>query len=68
MKSRIDLPKTHMAGDKPVSLSGVLRYWSMARWKWSVFSVPSVPVLSINKTFNSLNCNLGPAVAVRECD
>ena len=47
MKSLIDLPKTHIAGDSVVSLSGQLRYCNIARWKESVSSSPSGPVLSV---------------------
>ena len=32
IKSGIGLPKTHIAGESLVSLSGVLRYWRIARW------------------------------------
>ena len=49
MKSLIDLPKTHMAGDKHVSLSGVFLYWSIARWNLSVSRLPRLPVLSMSK-------------------
>ena len=51
IKSLIARPKTHIAGLKPVSLSGVLRYWSMALWKLSVFRVPLRPVFSIMRRF-----------------
>ena len=47
IKSLMGLPKTHMAGDNPVSLSGVFRYCSMARWNLSVFRVPPGPVFSM---------------------
>ena len=47
MKSLMGRPKTHMAGERCVSRSGVLRYWSMALWNWSVFKDPSVAVLSV---------------------
>ena len=47
IKSRIGRPKIHMAGDSRVSLSGVLRYCRMARWKESVSRQPSGPVLSV---------------------
>ena len=45
IKSLIWRPKTHIAGDSPVSLSGVFLYWSMARWKGSDCSFPSAPRL-----------------------
>ena len=47
MKSLMGRPKTHTAGERCVSRSGVLRYWSMALWNWSVFKDPSVAVLSV---------------------
>ena len=42
-----DRPKTHIAGESFVSLSGVFLYCRMARWKASVSSLPFGPVLSV---------------------
>ena len=47
MKSLTDRPKTHIAGESFVSLSGVFLYRRMARWKASVSSSPFGPVLSV---------------------
>ena len=41
------LPNTHIAGDSFVSLSGVLRYWSIALWKLLMSSSPLGPVLLV---------------------
>lgn len=51
MKSLIGRPKRHIAGEKAVSRSGVLRYWSMALWKESVFNDPDALVLLTNSRF-----------------
>ena len=51
MKSLIDLPNTAIAGDSPVSLSGVFLYWSMARMNLSVSRVPFGPVFSMIMRF-----------------
>ena len=51
IKSHIGLPKTHITGESLVSLSGVLRYWRIARWNISVFRSPLGPVLSISNRF-----------------
>ena len=45
IKSRIGLPKIHIAGESLVSLSGVLRYWRIAGWNLSVFRSPFAPVI-----------------------
>ena len=47
--------------------SGVFRYCSMARCKWSVFSSPVMKVLSQSRTFANLTATSAP-VAVKECD
>ena len=44
MKSRIDLPKRHWAGDSLVLLSGVLRYCNIALRKQFVLRQPLAPV------------------------
>ena len=62
MKSRMGRPKTHIAGDRPVSLSGVLQYWSMARWNPSEFSLPSAVTLPVRRRLAVLST----AVAVGE--
>ena len=54
MKSLIGLPNMHIAGDSLVSLSGVLRYCSMARWKESVSISPVGPVLLVMSLFTVL--------------
>ena len=54
MKSLIGRPKTHIAGDSFVSLSGVLRYCSIARWNASVLSSPFGPVLLVMSLFTVL--------------
>jgi hypothetical protein len=46
MKSLIGWPKTHIAGESCVSLSGVFLHWSIARWNVSVSSSSLGPVLS----------------------
>ena len=51
IKSLIGLPKRIWAGESFVSLSGVLRYCSIARWNLSVCKVPLGPVLSISNRF-----------------
>ena len=47
MKSLIGRPNTDMAGDRPVSLSGVFRYCNIARWKASVSRLPLALVLFV---------------------
>ena len=51
MKSLIGRPNSTIAGDRPVSRSGVLRYCSIARWKASVLSDPLPSVLSTSMRF-----------------
>ena len=51
MKSRTDLPNTHIAGDKPVSLSGVFLYCNNALWNLSVSRLPAGPVFSMISLF-----------------
>ena len=51
MKSLMTLPKTHIAGESPVSRSGVFRYCKIARWNLSVFSEPLGPVFSMISRF-----------------
>lgn len=47
MKSLIDQPKTHWAGDNFVSGLGVLQYWRMVRCRASVLRLPVGLVLLV---------------------
>ena len=57
IKSRIGLPKRHMAGERWVSRSGVFRYCNMARLNLSVFRDPLL-VFSVIKRFTVLTPTL----------
>ena len=71
MKSLMARPNKHSAGDSLVSLSGQLRYWSMALWKVSTSSSPRGPVLSaimrftVFTLFSALQLLCGNATAER---
>ena len=54
IKSLMARPKMHIAGESLVSLSGVFRYCSMARWKVSVSRSSFEAVLSMSSRFTVL--------------
>ena len=65
MKSRVGWPNTHIAGESLVSLSGVILYCSMTRWKTSASRSTFLPGVVDDESFDRLN--LSTTVTVREC-